>query len=95
MFMLLLFLVQFTISGSSSDRIYRKLMYVIGMGHDMHNLDVLLCLVQLSVIGSCSDLFYGKLMYVIGMGHAMKNMVVLFWDGWFNFGMNVNLVKNG
>ena len=32
MFMLLLFLVQFTVNGSNSDRIYRYLMYVIMMG---------------------------------------------------------------
>ena len=61
MFMLLLFLVQFTISGSSGDRIYRKIMYVIGMGHGMNNLVVLLCLVQSCISGSCSDLFMGNL----------------------------------
>ena len=61
MFMLLLFLVQFTVSGSTSDRLYRTLMYVIGMGHDMNNLAFLLCLVQSSVSGSYSDLFMGSL----------------------------------
>ena len=40
MFMLFLFLVQFTVSGSSSDRIYRKIMYVIRIGHDLNNPDV-------------------------------------------------------
>ena len=61
MFMLLLFLVQFTISGSSSDMIYRQLMYVIRMGHAMNNMVVLLCLVQSYVSGSCSDFFMGSL----------------------------------
>ena len=45
MFMLLLFNVEFTVSGSTSDRIYRPLMYVIWMGHDVNSLVVLLCLV--------------------------------------------------
>ena len=78
MFILFVFLIYFTVSGSTGDRIYRPLMCVIGMGHDMNNLVVLLCLVQSSISCSCSDLLYGKLMYVIRMGHAMNNMGILF-----------------
>ena len=61
MFMLFVFLIYFTVSGSTSDRIYRPLMCVIGMGHDMNNLVVLLCLVQSYVSGCCSDFFMGSL----------------------------------
>ena len=56
---------------------------------------ILLFLVHFTISGSTSDRIYKPLMYVIIMGNAMNNLAILFKDGWFYFGMNVNLVRTG